>query len=96
MNTPLACDGVGCLTSRKGLLGTPTEGSIVKQKGKRNSEEKTSAGADANMTREKTVGLLFLAVLFSLVFWNSYWFLSKFLLVFVIVYAGYITIKSRS
>ena len=68
----------------------------MKQKGKRDSEEKPPARTGAEMSREKTVGLLFLAVLFSLVFWNSYWFLSKFLLIFVIVYAGYITIKSRS
>jgi hypothetical protein len=67
----------------------------VKQKGKRESEERPSAGADAVKTREKTIGLLFLAVLFSLVFWDSYWFLSKFLLLFVIVYVVYIGAKSR-
>jgi len=67
----------------------------VKQKGKREPERKSTAGTDAEGTREKTAGLLFLAVLFSLVFWNTYWFLSKFLLLFVIVYVIYITAKSR-
>jgi len=75
-------------------------GLIVKQKGKREpkpeAEEKPSTGTDADRSKEKTVGLLFLAVLFSLVFWNSYWFLSKFLLIFVIVYVVYVVSKSRS
>jgi hypothetical protein len=71
-------------------------GLIVKQKVKREPENKPSAGTDADSSKEKTVGLLFLAVLFSLVFWDSYWFLSKFLLLFVIVYVGYIVAKSRS
>lgn len=82
--------------SREGLLGAQRRGVIVKQKGKRDSEEKLPAKTGAEMGREKTVGLLFLAVLFTLVFWNSYWFLSKFLLIFVIVYVGYIIAKSRS
>ena len=46
-------------------------------------------------SREKTVGLLFLALIFSLVFWDSYWFLSKFLLIFVIFYVIYLGAKSR-
>ena len=72
----------------------------MKQKGKREpkpeAEEKPSAETDGERCREKTVGLLFLAVLFSLVFWNSYWFLSKFLLLFVIFYVIYVVSKSRS
>jgi hypothetical protein len=70
----------------------------VKQKGRREPEplEKPSAGTDAERSKEKTAGLLFLAVLFSLVFWNSYWFLSKFLLLFVIFYVIYVVSKSRS
>ena len=46
--------------------------------------------------REKTAGLVFLAILFSLVFWNSYWFLSKFMLIFAICYVIYLGAKSRS
>jgi len=73
-------------------------GLIVKQKGKREPEpeEKPSAGRDPERSKEKTAGHLFLAVLFSLVFWDSYWFLSKFLLIFVIVYVIYVVSKSRS
>ncbi|GEM_PF-498781 len=67
------------------------------QKGKRDPEpeESPSARNDLDASREKTVGLLFLALLFSLVFWDSYWFLSKFLLLFVIFYLIYIGTKSR-
>lgn len=67
------------------------------QKGKRDPEpeESPSARNDLDTSREKTVGLLFLALLFSLVFWDSYWFLSKFLLLFVIFYLIYIGAKSR-
>ena len=36
--------------------------------------------------KEKTVGLLFLALLFALIFWDAFWFLSKFLLDIRIVY----------
>jgi len=68
-----------------------------KQKGKRDPEpeERPSAQNDADGSREKTAGLVFLAILFSLVFWNSYWFLSKFLLLFVIFYLIYLGAKSR-
>ncbi len=70
----------------------------MKQKGKRKPEpeERRSDLEGADRSKEKTAGLLFLAVLFSLVFWNSYWFLSKFLLLFVIVYVIYLAAKSRS
>lgn len=46
--------------------------------------------------KEKTVGLLFLALLFALIFWDAFWFLSKFLLAFVIVYILYLGLRSRS
>jgi len=45
--------------------------------------------------KEKTVGLLFLALLFALIFWDAFWFLSKFLLAFVIVYILYLGLRSR-
>lgn len=75
----------------------------VAGKGRRKAEQKdgqmpqsqTSPKTEDDDTRKKTVGHLFLAVLFSVIFWNSYWFLSKFLLLFVIVYVAYIVAKSR-
>ena len=69
---------------------------MVRQKVKREQENKPPAETDTDRSKEKTVGLLFLAVLFSLAFWDSYWFLSKFLLIFVIVYVIYVVSKSRS
>jgi Zn-dependent protease with chaperone function len=49
-----------------------------------------------DMNREKTAGLLFLALIFTIVFWNTFWFLSKFMLLFVIGYVVYLAVKSRS
>ncbi len=39
--------------------------------------------------REKNLGMVALAILFIIIFWNTYWFLSKFLLLFIIVYVAY-------
>ncbi len=77
-------------------------------KGRRRARE-TDRGADLDTDRpaapteageerrkEKTAGLLFLALLFAFIFWDAYWFLSKFLLAFVIVYVLYLVARSRS
>ncbi|MCR3884333.1 MAG: hypothetical protein NUK54_08170 [Methanothrix sp.] len=65
------------------------------EKGKRGSKAPPPPG-EADMNREKTAGLLFLALLFAIIFWDAFWFLSKFMLLFVIAYVVYLVVKSRS
>jgi hypothetical protein len=97
--------GNGLLSASPKLEGMRPK---VLGKGRRRARE-TDRGADLDTDRpaapteageerrkEKTAGLLFLALLFAFIFWDAYWFLSKFLLAFVIVYVLYLVARSRS